>query len=134
MNTLRNAVVCFAFALVLTVALAPRIEGEGKEYYDAAHSSAKKINADDRAIDIIKVIGAGAESVTLALECSLDEILARYNAHVVFTESVGEVTSYYCRAYALGGGVRIRGRIINLHVASAPYGYTVGTPIICGGY
>ncbi len=58
----------------------------------------------------------------------------RYGAALLFTERAGDVVNYYYRAPALGGGVWLDGRRVNLHVAVRGESAAVGTPLIFGGY
>jgi len=103
-------------------------EGERTYYYQASSSFGV---SEVKTTDSFKV---KAESVFVQDECDLNGILKKYKARVIFTESVGNAVSYYCYSTKLSGGVLIRGRQINLHVAVADYGYTVATPIAFGCY
>ncbi len=58
----------------------------------------------------------------------------KYGAEFVFSESAGDVTNYYYYAPRLGGGIRLCGRLVNLHVAVRAGGAAVGSPVIFGGY
>ncbi len=77
----------------------------------------------------------GESTVYAAGEVSAAEILASFEAELLFTETAGGTTSYYCYAEALGAPVEIGPYAVNLHVAVGAAGETaVGTPLIFGGF
>ena len=75
-----------------------------------------------------------AESVYVSGKCDVESLLKKYSAKVQKIERAEGVTCYYCYSPRLSGGVNLFGKRINLHVAVAEYGYTVGHPLIYGGY
>ena len=58
----------------------------------------------------------------------------KYGARLVAEQTSADVTDYYYYAPCLGGGIRVGGRRVNLHVAVRGEGAAVGYPLIFGGY
>ena len=60
----------------------------------------------------------------------------KYLAKTLFSETVGDTVNYYCYSPALGAGVTLSVREVNLHLAvNTTNGRTaVGTPLIFGGF
>ena len=138
MNSLKSLMimlVLFSFTLSC-LGLKLNFTGEGELYLNA-NSSSNGIVVDENQTGIEKlksIMSVKAENVFFDGKCDLEEILSKYNARIVMTESIGKITNYYCRAYSLGFGVYLKGRLVNLHIAVADYGFTIGTPIICGSF
>ncbi len=74
------------------------------------------------------------ESVFVKGECDIGEIVKKYRARTVDIRRNGNITEYYMFSPNLRESVYVGGKRVNLHVAVAPYGYTVGTPFIYCGY
>ncbi|MBQ8295869.1 MAG: hypothetical protein IJX87_05495 [Clostridia bacterium] len=62
------------------------------------------------------------------------EIAKKYDAEIVFTESVCGVTSYYACSERWQESVTLYGKKINLHIAVSEEKCVVGCPIIFGGF
>ena len=60
--------------------------------------------------------------------------VTKYGGKFVFSESAADVTNYYFYSARLGGGVKLGGGRVNLHVAVRGEGASVGFPLIFGGY
>lgn len=65
--------------------------------------------------------------------CSVSEILGKFNGKVVFTEELSDSVNYYCTA-DLPYSVDLYGTKINLHVSVKGNTAKVASPIIFGGY
>ena len=63
-----------------------------------------------------------------------ETIMKSYRAKPEFVEEVTGTVSYYCYSPMLKGGVELRGKKINLHIAVRTESVALGTPIIFGGY
>ncbi len=131
---MKDVLTCLAFACVIAVAFFCRFpqlkeSGDGV-FYDAQDSTAHTVSAEQGTFG-----GAvKAESFFIREECDLNALLKKYRARVVFKSFQNGMTEYYCYSFALCGGLRVNGQLVNLHVAVAEYGYSVGTPLIFGGY
>ena len=64
----------------------------------------------------------------------LQGVLSALSAHVLWTEEVGEVRSYYAVSDTLSKSVLVAGEKVNLHIAIGKNQVVIGTPIIFGGY
>ncbi|MFR5101675.1 MAG: YwmB family TATA-box binding protein [Christensenellaceae bacterium] len=73
--------------------------------------------------------GLSAEGKEIA-----EKIIKRYRAKLCFAEEISETVSYYCYSPMLKGGVVLRGKKINFHIAVRTESIVLGTPIIFGGY
>ncbi len=136
MSSLKSLMIMLVLFLFALSCLRLNFQGEG-ELYSEPNSSSIRVNVSENQTGIEKIksiLSVKAENVFVPSKCDLKEILFKYNARIVITERIGEITNYYCRAYSLGSGVYVNGRLINLHIAVADYGYTLGSPIICGSF
>ena len=61
-------------------------------------------------------------------------LLGVQRAQVLFEEQVADARSIYAYSKRLGGGVRIGGVVVNLHIVLSGTTVQVGTPIIFGSY
>ncbi len=78
---------------------------------------------------------AGESTVYAAGEATAAEILASFEAELLFSEEAAGTTSYYAYTPSLGAPVEIGGYAVNLHVAVRAGGETAaGTPLIFGGF
>ncbi len=100
-------------------------------YYLRTPSSQAEIKRELSPSELFLVQG---ESVTLFDSRSAEEILEQYEGEVLFVEESGGVTSYYCYARKLRGGVVVQTYFVNLHIAVAEGRTTVGSPLIFGGF
>ena len=73
--------------------------------------------------------GLSAEGKEIA-----EKIINSYRAKLCFSEEISGTVSYYCYSPMLKGGVVLRGKKINLHIAVRTESIVLGTPIIFGGY
>ena len=111
------------------------IHGAHTFYLDSP--SSQSLTKNTLAIaDLPRVKG---ESVTFSLQNQdgdtlVKEMLANYNARILFTERVGDIVSYYCYSCELGRGVMLCGVPVNLHIALSTDRAAVGTPLIFGGF
>lgn len=112
------------------------LQGERVFYLDSASSQGLR-KETLRLKDLHKVKG---ECVRVALKEGEDakkvakELIAEYNAEVLFEEQTGETVSYYAYTEKLNGGIFLYGQKINLHIAFSDEGLVVGTPIIFDGF
>ena len=103
---------------------------QDKEFYLYSPSSQAQITTTPTVYDLLYVKGERAKS----LSESVDELLIRYGAKIVFTEEFDGGTSYYCYSSKLQTPIVIDGKFVNLHIVDRASERTVGTPIIFGGY
>lgn len=140
MRTFLCTVCAAAMLLIAAYSAIPSLEGEHKTFYGGRYSGAEMVSESEykEAHGVlglcINYFPVKAESAYFDGTPDIGEILGRYSARVVFEERVGDIVNYYCRSYSLPAGVRLKGKEINLHVAAGPHGYSVGTPIVYGGY
>lgn len=124
------AVLC-AGAAVLLLRLPLFEGGRGYELYPTAFSSAV-LQSEDPLLDKCRMAVRG-ESVRYDGD-KKDALIARFCAKVLFTEEACGVVNYYCYSPLLRGGVRIYGRLVNLHIALSGEQTAVGSPLILGGF
>ncbi len=74
------------------------------------------------------------ESVVLSSEVTVESLLERYSAEVVFIERTEEVVCYYCYTPEWTDGVRLAEGFVNLHIAVGDGRQVVGAPVIFGGF
>lgn len=139
--------VCKAVAVIVSCALcaafgcallrAPVFEGgERYEFYLGASSSQTIVPSQTPARDkllLSGLSGVAGESARYEGDCAA-EIAARFGAKLQFTEEACGVVNYYMYAPALGGGVRLNGKTVNLHIAVGNGQTAAGTPLIFGGF
>ena len=65
---------------------------------------------------------------------NVDDFFKGYGAEILFVESVDGVISYYGYSKDIKFLTKIKGELINLHVAVAENGVTIGSPIIFGSF
>lgn len=134
-DAIKQIAVLLCVVAFVGYAIKPCIKGENKQYFTEASSTANPYTQGEfnkrYGVALCKI---RAESAFFPQKRDICEIIKGYRAHVVFTERVDGITNYYCHSYALPVGIRLKGKSVNLHVAVADYGYTVGYPIIVGGY
>ena len=137
-HTIKAALLVFGAALcaavMLILLLSPVFpKGERYELYLGASSSARCVESDDPFLDKLRYGGVRGESVYYTGDRA-DELFSRYHARVLLVENACGVTNYYCYSPVLKGCVRVRGYLINLHVAVSETQTVAGTPIIFGGF
>lgn len=123
------AFLCAVFAYALT--RSPVFAGEGYELSLGGSSSARIIQTQDPALVKFFTPVAG-ESARWAGDVH-GELIARFSAEVLFTETSCGVIHYYCHSPMLGAGVALGGRTVNLHIAVGNGRTAAGTPVIFGG-
>ena len=111
------------------------ISGERTFYLDSPSSQGLR-KEQLSVFDIFRVEG---ESVRFLRTDETEESLVariqgRYGARLLFSESVGGVTSYYCYTGAWDNGIDLDGVVVNLHIAVSENVCVVGTPIIFDGF
>ncbi len=126
------ALVILAFAQGLGTTRFSDLEGK-RSYYLRSSSSQAEIKTELSPLDFFSLTG---ESVTFACdnEQIADELLTRYNGTLLWVEEGEGVRSYYAYAPKFQKGIRIGGRLVNLHIAVGQGRCSVGTPIIFGGF
>lgn len=123
---------CMAFLFLLC--RAPVFErGESYALYLGTDSSAPRIETDAPVRTKLLSGGVKGESVVYHGD-RYEELKARYRAVLLFTETVGGVTSYYLHSSVLGTGVTLNGRNVNLQIAVGGGQTAAGTPLIFGGW
>jgi hypothetical protein len=117
------------------------IEGERTYFLDSASSQGlQKTNLS--LLDIARVKG---ECVTTTIsnyaggrylmkEEIAQEIISKYGAEALFFEEVNGIYSCYAYTDKWADGIYINGQKVNLHVAVGEECFTIGTPIIFGGF
>ena len=89
---------------------------------------------------VSEIFDVRGESVRFVLERNCDkEALAReiakgFGAEIVLVEKACGAVSYYAYTPEIFNGIRIEGKIINLHIALGEEMGAVGTPIVFGGF
>ncbi|MBP5193556.1 MAG: hypothetical protein J6126_02365 [Clostridia bacterium] len=116
----------------------PILETEGKTYFYAGRSSlAEMVGRADyiKTYDYpLSLLSVKAESAYVPGECEVDKLLEKYSAKVLFSRESEGLKEYYCFSSKMRAGISVRGRTVNLHIAVAKDGYSIGTPLIFGGY
>ena len=110
-----------------------KIEGKRSFYL---HSSSSQAVVKEK-IFPWELFSVKGESVTFPCEDrakTLTEVLQRYGAKVLFEESAGGSTSYYCITEKWADGIQIGGEYVNFHIAFNGKYCAVGYPIIFGGF
>ena len=135
---------CVFSAVVLLAAMlyisSPPLSEDGEKavYYSQNSSGSFEKECDFYAkygvFAPLKYFEIKGESVYVSGECNVSDVLNKYSATAIYRSDAGGVTCYYCYSPRLAGGVRLKGKTINLHIAVSGEGYTVGTPIIFGGF
>lgn len=130
------AVSC-AFCLCLQLANTCKLSAiDGERTFYLRNASAQALRTQNMSLqDTFYVKG---ESVRLILRGDGEEFAARilqtFRAETLFKEEVCGVVSYYCYAPALGKGVCVNGKNVNLHIAVGEGRAAVGTPMIFDGF
>ncbi len=107
-------------------------EGKNYELYLSPSSSSFVRLSDDPVRDKLFLPVTG-ESVRYDGN-KKDELIARFCAKILFTEEAAGVTGYYCYSPFIGGGIRLNGYTVNLHIALSAEQTAVGSPLIFGGF
>ena len=130
MIAVAGSISCALSALALD-ALPCFPRGEEYAFYAVASSSARRETSEAPFAYKLTELTAG-ESVRYSGQ-RYAEIAERFDAKLLFTETVGGVTNYYLYSPFLGDGIALNGVCVNLHVAAGREETVVGTPIIFGG-
>ena len=111
---------------------------EGRTYYYAGRSSSSEMIEREDLVERYPGLLLGfmvkAASVYVPGNCDADEILKRYSAWVLFTRESEGLSEYYCFSPKMRAGITLKGREVNFHLAVGKSGYSIGTPMIFGGY
>lgn len=102
-------------------------------YLNSASSQATVYFSDCPAWDKLIRFDVAGESTVYAGDRS-EALLCEYDAEILFSETVGNVTSYYCRSSRFRGGIHLNGVLVNLQIAVSEEQTAVGTPLIFGGF
>ena len=121
---------CLAFTFALLHS--PVFErGERHEFYTG--TSSDEIVLARSPLEKLLLSNIKGESVRYEGDRA-EELIARFNAEILFTEEAAGVTNYYCYSPMLKGGVVLCGALVNLHVAVSGNRTAAGTPVIFGGF
>ena len=102
-------------------------------YKQSASSSAQIVRADIITCPFIS--GKTGESCKIdATTFNTGAFLGKFNAKVVFTEKVDNVTCIYAYSPKVKYSTIVNGKKVNLHLAFNGDEVTLGTPLIYGGY
>ncbi len=119
----------FALVLIHTPVFG---QGEGYELYAGASSSAQILPVSDPVLAKFFTGEVAGESVRYAGDRA-EELIGRFRAKLLFTEECCGAVNYYLFSPMLGGGVKLMGETVNLHIAVREGRTAVGTPLIFGG-
>ena len=108
-----------------------------REYYLYSPSSQAAVRTETALWESVYI--QGEKSVfTFETQENANEYAVRLldvqKAQVLFEEKVAGARSIYAYSKRLGGGVRIGGVVVNLHIVLSGSTVQVGAPIIFGGY
>jgi hypothetical protein len=102
-------------------------------YVGSNSSNAEILTVDSK--DYMSLKKVTGESVKISSSnFDVYDFFEKYNAEIVFTETVDGVVSYYGYSKDIKYQTIIGGKRINLHVAKAKNLVTVGSPIIYGSF
>ena len=102
-------------------------------YVGSNSSNAEILTVDSKDyMSLKKVTGESAKISSRNFD--VYDFFEKYNAEIVFTETVDGVVSYYGYSKDIKYQTIIGGKRINLHVAKAKNLVTVGSPIIYGSF
>lgn len=122
-------IACGAFAYALT--RSPVFDGEGYELYTGTSSAGVIVTDAPAAVKL--TLPVAGESARWEGDRAA-ELVARFEAKILFVEETCGITNLYCYAPQLGGGIALGGEVVNLHIASDGSCTVAGTPIIFGGF
>lgn len=122
-------IACGAFAYALT--RSPVFDGEGYELYTGTSSAGVIVTDAPAAVKL--TLPVAGESARWEGDLAA-ELLARFEAKVLFCEEVCGIRNYYCHSPQLGESVLLNGVRVNLHIAVSGDRTAAGTPIIFGGF
>ncbi len=109
----------------------------GQEYYLYSVSSQAKIS---KSLTVAEYFSKTGEKSVFAMKSKKEadryalKLLKEHRATVVCEENVAGVRSIYAYAPALGEGVSLFGKTVNLHLVVSAESLQVGVPLIFGGY
>ena len=118
----------FAYALIHSPVFQ---RGERYEFYTGTSSGG--IISASSPLEKLTLSGVKGESVRYDGDRA-EELLALFQAKVLFVEEAAGVTNYYCYAPALESAVSLNGHCVNLHIAVNGEKTAAGTPVIFGGF
>ncbi len=133
-GVLFTAVVLGCMVLLFLLCRAPAFEGgEGYTFYLGKSSSALTVHTDAPVRAKLLLGDVKGESTVYSGD-RYEELKEKYRAKLLFTETVGGVTSYYLHSPFLGAGIKLGGKTVNLQIAVSAEQTAVGTPLIFGGF
>ena len=118
----------FAYALLHSPVFQ---RGERYEFYTGTSSDG--IISTRSPLEKLTLSGIKGESVRYEGDRA-EELIALFQAKVLFVEEAAGVTNYYCYAPALEHAVALNGERVNLHIAVNGKKTAAGTPLIFGGF
>lgn len=101
-------------------------------YVGSASSNARIITVDEKSFPFVQKVSG--EGVTLDDDITVQEITEKFDAKLIFTESVAEGVSFYAYSEKIGYKAVVRGEKVNLHVFVGKDYVKVGSPIIYGSF
>ncbi len=132
-NFLCVALVAACAFFLFAVLRSPVFEqGENYTFYLGENSSARAVTARSPLAKLFLGEVKGESAVYRGDR--YEELVQKYGANLLFTESVSGVTSYYLYSPKLGGGLSLGGEVVNLQIAVRDGQTVVGTPLIFGGW
>lgn len=123
------------FTLVLFCYCLPVFYGYSEKFeicYITASSSGR---IEETSAEDFPLFDKYGESFTVRGDkISVEDILERFNAKIVFTEKINEGISFYAYSDKIAYRKTIAGKKVNLHIFVGKNKTTVGTPIIFGSF
>ncbi len=101
-------------------------------YVGSASSNAGIITVDEKNFPFVQKVSG--ECVTLDGNIKVQDITEKFDAVLVFTESVAEGVSFYAYSEKIGYEATVKGEKVNLHVFVGKDYVKVGSPIIYGSF
>ncbi len=101
-------------------------------YIGSASSNSKIITVKKQ--DFPFVNDVKGESVVLKKDLSVSDIMSRFNAKLLFTETTAEGISFYAYSKNIKYTQNVKGKKINLHVFVANEYIKIGSPLIYGSF
>ena len=122
------------FSLLIFYYSAPVFKDYSDKFtiYPSSSSTGKFETVNEENFPLIK---KGGESFEIKNgEITVEEILVKYNAELIFTESIEEGISYYAYSSDIPYVKTINGKKINLHIFIGKEKTVVGSPLIFGSF
>ncbi len=134
-------IVCVFFALVCTCffwtqnakPLFLDYSNEFELYLSSPSSTAKIVRADAKTYSLYTDV-KGESCIICDRTIGVQEILDRFGASVVFTETIDGNLNVYAYSNQIAYRKNINGKIINLHISVAENYTAIGSPMIFGSF